>query len=79
MVLDDVFEISLGTLNPLFPILFAIGLALIIEPWYVGIFWSLACFKFLGIPGALVKILAHRRAKESVLKQMHERTGFHVH
>jgi hypothetical protein len=64
---------SVGILNPLFPIVFAIVLAMMIDPWYVGIFWSLACFKFLGIPGALVKIFAPHKAAERVLKQMHER------
>ena len=76
MVVDDVCDMSLGILNPLFPVVFAIALAMIIDPWYVGIFWSLACFKFLGIPGALVKIFVPHRARERVLKQMHERRGF---
>jgi hypothetical protein len=75
MVLDDICDVSLGTLNPLFPVVFAIVLAMIIDPWYVGVFWSLACFKFLDMPGALAKIFVPHRARERVLKQMHERRG----
>ena len=76
MVLDDIYQISVGILNPLFPIALAGVLAMLIDPWYVGIFWSLACLKLLDIPGALVKILAPHKAAERVFKQMHERSGF---
>jgi hypothetical protein len=76
MVLDDIYQMLVGILNPLFPIAFAIVLAILIDPWYVGIFWSLACLKFLDIPGALAKLVAPHKAAERVLKQMHERSGF---
>ncbi len=56
VVLDDVIEISLGVLNPIFPILLAIILAVLLMPWYVGVFWASAAFKVLGLPNSLKKI-----------------------
>ena len=56
MVIDDVIEIAMGVLNPIFPVILAIVLALIITPWYVGVFWASAAFKVLGVPRAFKKI-----------------------
>jgi hypothetical protein len=56
MVLDDVYQISTGILNPLFPVLSSIVLAVVLEPWYVGVFWAAAFLRPLGIPGALIKL-----------------------
>lgn len=56
MVVDDILEVYVGVLNPLFPIILAVLLASIISPWYVGIFWSQAVFHVLGIPTAIRKI-----------------------
>ncbi len=61
VVLDDVIEILMGVLNPLFPIILAIALVIIFSPWYVGIFWATASFKVLGIPTSLIKIFQPQR------------------
>ena len=58
VVLDDVIEISIGILNPLFPVILAVVLAIIFTPWYVGVFWASATFKVLGIPSSIIKIFA---------------------
>ena len=36
VVLDDLIEIGMGILNPLFPVLLAIVLLIVLTPWYVG-------------------------------------------
>jgi len=56
MLINDIIGMAVGALNPTFPILLAIVLALIIKPWYVGIFWSMAIFNVISIPTALMKI-----------------------
>ena len=61
VVLDDIIEIGMGVLKPLFPVLLAIGLAIVFTPWYVGIFWASAAFKVLGIPASLSKIFTPRK------------------
>ena len=61
VVLDDIIELGMGILNPTFPILLAVVLALIFTPWYVGVFWSSAGFKVLNIPTSLMKVFAPRR------------------
>jgi len=64
VVLDDVIEIFMGILNPLFPVIFAIALAIILTPWYVGVFWASASFKVLGIPTSFIKIFAPQKIME---------------
>lgn len=61
LVLDDVVEIAMGILNPLFPILLALVLVVVLDPWYVGIFWASAVFKIFNIPTALLKVFAPER------------------
>ena len=61
VILDDVIEISMGILNPLFPVIFAIVLAILFTPWYVGVFWASSAFKVLGIPTSLRKVFTPRR------------------
>lgn len=61
VVLDDIIEMGMGILNPLFPVLLAIGLAIVFAPWYVGVFWASAAFKVLGIPTSLKKVFTPRR------------------
>jgi len=56
IVLDDIIEMGLGILNPLFPVLFAAILAIIFTPWYVGVFWASGSFKIFGIPTSLMKV-----------------------
>lgn len=61
VVLDDVIEIYLGSLNPLFPVILAIFLAIFFRPWYIGVFWGSAAFKILGIPTSIMKIFAPKK------------------
>ena len=61
VVLDDLIEILLGVLNPLFPVLAASIAAFLFTPWYVGVFWASAIFKVLNIPGSLMKLFAPSR------------------
>lgn len=61
VVLDDIIEIALGALNPVSPVLLAIVLAVILTPWYVGIFWASAAFKVLNIPTSFRKVYAPSR------------------
>jgi hypothetical protein len=61
IILDDVVEIALGILNPLFPIVLAVILGIAMTPWYVGVFWGTAAFKVLGVPTALRKVLTPKR------------------
>ena len=65
MVLDDIIEVVMGVLQPFFPIVFAIALAIILSPWYVGVFWSSAAFKALNIFTILKKVLTPSRFKAS--------------
>jgi hypothetical protein len=69
VVLDDVIEIFMGILNPLFPVLLAIVLAIVFTPWYVGVFWASTAFKVLGIPGSFRKIFAPYKLIEEVEHQ----------
>lgn len=57
VVLDDIVEMAMGILKPLFPVILAIVLAIIITPWYVGIFWASAIFKTFGIYTSLIKVI----------------------
>lgn len=61
VVLDDVIEIAMGILNPVFPVILAIVLAFVFSPWYVGIFWASSAFKVLNIPSSLMKIFTPMR------------------
>ena len=65
IVLDDIIEVSIGILNPIFPILLAVILACFITPWYVGIFWASGAFKILSIPSSIQKIVFSIR-KQSI-------------
>lgn len=67
VVLDDVIEIAMGVLNPLFPVGFAVILAFAISPWYMGIFWASVVFKVLGIPQALIKVFMPGRVAMEAL------------
>ena len=69
VVLDDIIEMSMGVLNPLFPIVLAIGLAIVLTPWYVGVFWASAAFKVLGIPASLKKLFAPKQFAARALQR----------
>ena len=72
VVLDDVIEIGMGILNPLFPVILAIALAELLTPWYVGVFWASAAFKVLGIPTSLKKVFMPRRFAMQALQRAGE-------
>ena len=72
VVLDDIIEIGMGVLKPLFPILLAIVLAIVFSPWYVGIFWASAAFKVLGIPASFLKIFTPRRFIAKTMERLSE-------
>lgn len=69
VVLDDVIEIFMGILNPIFPVILAIFLAIIFSPWYIGIFWASTVFKILGIPTDLIKIFTPQKIIEKYGKK----------
>ena len=58
IIVDDLVEMAMGVLNPLFPVILAVVLAVLVTPWYVGVFWSSAAFKVFGIPGSLTKVFS---------------------
>jgi hypothetical protein len=70
VVLDDVIEIFMGILNPLFPVILAIILAILFTPWYVGVFWASAVFKVLGIPTSIMKIFAPQKIMRKVSRMI---------
>ena len=72
VVVDDVIEIGLGILNPTVPVLLAIFLAVVMTPWYLGVFWASAVFKILNVPAALMKMFAPRAfARKAMAKLEH--------
>lgn len=58
VLLDDLIDMGMGVLNPVFPVLLAVVLAIIFTPWYVGVFWASAAFKVFNIPISLKKVFA---------------------
>jgi hypothetical protein len=62
VVLDDAISVAIGVLNPIFPVLLALVLAIFFSPWYLGVFWASAAFKVLGIPASLRKAIAPRKS-----------------
>ena len=56
VVLEDIGAIYYGVLKLPFPIILAGVLAIIINPWYVGVFWASAVFKLLDIPTNIGKL-----------------------
>lgn len=50
IVIYDILDILVGFLNPLFPIIFAIILASLIKPWYLGVFWASAIWHIISSP-----------------------------
>lgn len=66
LVFDHIYEMGVGILKPLFPILLAIPFVILMTPWYVGVFWSIAVLKVFNIPGSIMKIfMAKRIASEA--------------
>lgn len=72
VVLDDIVEVLMGVLNPLFPIALAVILALILTPWYVGVFWASAAFKVLNIPTSLRKVFTPSRTVARAIQRPEE-------
>lgn len=50
VVLADLIAVWGGFLNPFLPTILAIIGAIVIRPWYVGVFWASAIFAILSIP-----------------------------
>lgn len=71
LIIDDILGMLNGQLNPLFPIAFAILLAFIIHPWYMGVFWSVAAFKLLNVPKDISVIL--RPEKHESIKEFEDK------
>lgn len=63
LVIDDILEILSGRLNPFFSIVFALILGFIIEPWYLGVIWSVVVFRILNIPKDIQVIVNPQRHK----------------
>jgi len=61
LLFDDVMSMLSGVLNPLFPFVLSVLLAISIDPWYMGVFWSAAAFKILNIPTNISVILRPER------------------
>ena len=78
MLIDDFIEMNIGVLNPLAPIMLAmlgVFIAVYIDmQWYIGLFWSTAVFKILGIPTSFIKIFTPsvvvERAQNIISQQM---------
>jgi hypothetical protein len=68
LVVRDVAGVMLGVLNPVFPLVFAVVLALFVDPWYVGVFWASAVFAVLGLPFHLNQVLFPRAAVARALR-----------
>ena len=58
IVIYDILDMLAGTLNPTFPIIFAIILAIIIKPWYTGIFWASAIWHIFSFPWYIKTLLS---------------------
>lgn len=57
LIFLDTASMFLGALKPLFPIIFAFILGIIIKPWWYGVFWSIVIFSIFNIPTDIKKIL----------------------
>lgn len=58
IIIYDILDILAGLLNPTFPIIFAVFLAIIIKPWYMGVFWASAVWHIIGLPWYIRDLLA---------------------
>lgn len=63
LILQDLIAIWLGILKPAVPIILAVILALLIRPWYFGVFWSSTVFQIFNVP-LYLKILFTRANKQ---------------
>lgn len=71
MAVDQVYQLSIGALNPWLAVALAVALGAIVDPWYIGFFSALAVLKLLDAPAAVVKIIAPRKALARVLPEQH--------
>lgn len=69
VMLDDTIDMATGVLKPLFPVALAILLAIVLTPWYVGVFWASAAFKVLGIPASLKMVFAPKQSAVRALRR----------
>lgn len=58
IVVYDILDMSAGFLKPLFPIVFAIMLASVVKPWYMGVFWASAVWHIIGFPWYIGSLLS---------------------
>lgn len=56
IIFDDIMQVSMGMLRPLYPVLLAVVLAIAFSEWYVGVLWAAAAFRIPGIPISLMRI-----------------------
>lgn len=56
LIVDNLTTIALGLTTPLLPVGLAALLALIVQPWYAGIFLGCAVFTLLGLPNSIRKL-----------------------
>lgn len=63
IVIYDIIDMLAGELKPLFPITFAIVLALIFKPWYMGVFWASVIWHILSIPWYIAGLISTIKKK----------------
>jgi len=68
MAIEDILSMLSGELKPTFPIIVATIGAVIINPWYLGIFWSIEIFALLGVPTSFIALFS---------KEVQERDQYH--
>lgn len=56
LVADNLMTVGLGLTNPLLPLGLSALLALVMQPWYAGIFFGCSAFTLLGIPNSARKL-----------------------
>lgn len=61
LVADNLMTIGLGLANPLLPLGLATLLALVMRPWYVGVFFGCSAFTLLGLPNSARKLWDPKR------------------
>lgn len=66
LVIENLMGILSGMLKPAVPIILAVAGAILVNPWYAGVFWSVAIFEFLNIPYNLKRMFS----PESMARRM---------
>ena len=66
LVVNDIADVFMGILNPIFPVILAIALAIFLHPWYIGVFWASAVNNALNIPTNIIRIFNPRMIMDNV-------------